>query len=203
MTKEASGLIDVAKLILRFAKTNRTTFLDDGVSPESDTDHTMMLCTSACALAQKMYPDLDIGLVAQFGIVHDLVEAYAEDTDSFGITKEEEKDKENREQEAFIRIRKEFKEVYPWIPKMIEKYEALDTKESRFVKVVDKMMTRLTHIHNKGAYFKSRNLKKEDVWEFHRAQTKKSKETYGSEFSELLALNEELMEEAVRAGYEN
>lgn len=36
-------VLDLAKLSLLFAKTNRAVFHEDGVTPESDTDHTFML----------------------------------------------------------------------------------------------------------------------------------------------------------------
>jgi hypothetical protein len=45
--------------------------------PESDTDHTVMLALIACALAPIVDARLDVGLVAQYALVHDLVEAYA------------------------------------------------------------------------------------------------------------------------------
>lgn len=37
------GLIDAGKLVLTFAKVHRVTLHEDGITPESDTDHTAML----------------------------------------------------------------------------------------------------------------------------------------------------------------
>ena len=204
MTENSQGLVDVAKLVLTFARVNRVTLHEDGVTPESDTDHTVMLSVCACALAEKLYKDsLDMGLVAQFAIVHDLVEAYAMDTDSFGLSEAGKKAKDAREHEAFVQIEHEFKGVYPWIPEMIEKYEKLDTREARFVKTVDKLMSKLTHILNNGAYFKSKGMNAETMWFNYTTMAKTTEEKYGAEFPEILTLMYELIREAKRATYGN
>lgn len=201
MSPGAEGLVDIGRLVLQFARVNRTTFHEDGTTPESDTDHTVMLSVCACALAEKLYNDsLDIGLVSQFAIVHDLVEAYASDTDTFGMSDEERKKKDVRERESFSRIQKEFQDIYPWIPDMIERYEKLDTKEARFVKTVDKLMTRVTHILNYGAYFKGRGFDHEQMWK-HYEVTRVADIRYGKEFPEVIALIDETIEEASKRTY--
>lgn len=202
MTPDAQGLVDIGKLILQFAKVNRVTLHEDGKRLESDTDHTIMLSVSALALGSRLYKDkLDLGMVAQFAIIHDLVEVYAMDTDSFGITAEGKKAKDEREYQAFLRIQEEFKDVYPWIPEMIEKYEALDTIEARFVKTVDKAMSKITHILNDGQYFKNRGLSEEDMWRDYTTLVRTAETKYGAEFPEVITLMEELMEEARKKTY--
>jgi 5'-deoxynucleotidase YfbR-like HD superfamily hydrolase len=202
MTENAQGLVDIGKLVLTFARVNRATYHEDGVTPESDTDHTVMVSVCACALAEKLYPDsLDLGQVAQFAIVHDLVEAYAMDTDSFGISVDGKKEKDAREYEAFLRIKEEFKDIYPWIPNMIERYEALDTREARFVKTVDKLMHKITHVLNKGAYFKVRDMDAETMWNNYQTLVRAAEEKYGTEFPEVLALMDELIRQSHIAAY--
>ncbi len=202
MTENTKGLVDIGKLILTFARVNRVTLHEDGVRPESDTDHTVMVSVCACALAKKLYPDsLDIGLIAQFATVHDLVEAYAMDTDSFGLDEEGKRAKDAREHEAFLRIQSEFKDVYPWLPETIEKYESLDTREARFVKTVDKLMSKITHIHNNGQYFKNRGLDSDQMWSDYQMMVKTAEEQYGKEFPDLLEIMDELIREARTATY--
>ncbi len=197
MTENSQGLVDIGKLVLQFARVNRATYHEDGVTPESDTDHTVMVSVCACVLAEKLYHEtLDIGLVAQFAIVHDLVEAYALDTDSFGIGADAKAAKDKREHDAFLRIQSELEQVYPWLPYMIERYESLDTREARFVKTVDKLMSKITHILNKGAYFKSRGMDSDTMWNNYLSMVKVAEEKYGSEFPEVLVLMDELIKEA-------
>lgn len=201
MTQDTQGLIDVGRLILTFAKVNRVTLHEDGKRPESDTDHTVMLSVCACALAEKMYPTLDRGKVAEFAIVHDLVEAYALDTDSFGLSKEEKAEKDIREHEAYIRIESEFKDVFPWIYTTISAYEALDTAEARFVKTVDKCMTKITHLLNHGAYFKQRGLSRDVMWDNYQRLVRDAEFRYGAEFPEIIAISDELILETRKVTY--
>lgn len=194
MTPHAQGIVDIGELVLKFAKVKRVTFHEDGETRESDTDHTVMLSVCACALAERLYKDtLDLGKVAQFAIVHDLVEAYAGDTDSFGINKERKDDKDRREQEALLLVKKQFDNVYPWIGETIEKYEALDTKEARFIKTLDKAMPKITHILNGGAYFKKRGLTEEEMWRDYTTIVVTAEEKFGAEFKEITEMMRELM----------
>lgn len=202
MTENVNGVIDIGRLVLAFANVNRRTYHEDGVTPESDTDHTVMVSVCACALAQKLYSDrLDLGLVAQFATVHDLVEAYASDTDTFGLDAEGRKAKDEREHQAFLRIQKEFHGTFPWLPETIEKYESLDTPEARFVKTVDKQMSLITNVINGGARFKRDKLSEEAWWDSYQKVTMPAKIKYGAEFPELIAMIDELTEEVRRVTY--
>lgn len=202
LDKYTETLPEVGKLVLQFARTNRATYHEDGTRPESDTDHTVMLSVCACALAEALYKNtLDIGKVAQFSIVHDLVEAYAKDTDSFGISQQEQEEKDKREHDALIKIKAQFDTVFPWIGHTIEEYEKLDTKEARFVKTVDKCMSKITHILNRGQYFKNKKMDKETMWKNYTSLVKKAEEKYASEFPEVLSIMNDLLKEAQTRAY--
>ena len=195
------GLIDAGKLALRFARVNRVTLHEDGVTPESDTDHTIMLSLCACSLAQKLYPNLDLGRVAQFSIIHDLVEAYAGDTNTFNITEEKRKGKEEREQAALKRLEVEFEDVYPWIPSTIKEYESLISDEAQFVKMVDKVMTKLTHRINQGAYLRKEGKTKEETAMHYGNQTMDLEKKYGTKFPEVVEILKKLTEDILKETY--
>jgi len=118
-----------------------------------------MLGIVACALASELRPDLDVGLIAQYAFIHDLVEVYAGDTVTLGISETEKQEKNRREAEAFERIKNEFGS-FPWLIMTIEDYEKLSTTEARFVKGVDKIMPTITHILNNGQLIKERGFTK-------------------------------------------
>jgi 5'-deoxynucleotidase YfbR-like HD superfamily hydrolase len=102
-------IVKLASIILDFGRVNRRTFHQDGLYPESDTDHTVALGIIGATLASKIYPSLDIGLITQFALVHDLVEVYAGDTPTLmNINDTFLKQKEDREKEAFNKIKNEF-----------------------------------------------------------------------------------------------
>jgi hypothetical protein len=58
--------------------------------------------------------------------------------------------KEIREHEALVRIDRELADL-PWIAHTIYEYEALASEEARYVKIMDKVLPKLTHLLNGGA----------------------------------------------------
>lgn len=201
MKDATQGLIDAGKMILSFAKVNRVTLHEDGVTLESDTDHTVMVAVCACSLASKFYPSLDIGKVAQYALIHDLVEVYAGDTNTFNISSEDRGKKEERELLAFERISSEFEKVYPWIPETIKEYESLVSDEAQFVKAVDKLMTKLTHRINNGAYLRRENVSREETARHYGNQTAVIEEKYGKKFPEIITLLKKLTEDILYEVY--
>lgn len=202
MTPNAQGMLDIAKLALKFAKVNRVTLFEDGERFESDTDHTVMLSICACALAEKLYKDkLDLGKVAQFAIVHDLVEVHVGDTNTINISENGRAEKDKKEMESLAKIKKEFENVYPWIHETIEEYERLDTGEARFVKTLDKAMSKITNTLNNGAALRKLGTSRESITKHFVNQTEEYRKKYGDEFPELIALLEELMENMLKEIY--
>lgn len=135
MSDLAEAALDLARLALRFGQIHRTAvYHPDGVTPESDTDHTVMLGWIACALAALCFPQLDIGLVAQFALVHDAPEVYAGDTPTLRIDDAGRVAKGERERAAVDRLVAEFGERLPWFPNAIRLYEEQRLPEARFVR---------------------------------------------------------------------
>lgn len=201
MEQNIQGLVDVGRLILTFARVNRVTLHGDGVTPESDTDHTVMLSVCACALASKLYPSLDIGKVSQFATIHDLVEVYAGDTNTFNLDEEGKKLKDERERAAFLRIKDEFNAVFPWIDSTIEEYESLVSDEAQFVKMVDKVMTKLTHRINQGAYLRNGRISKEETLKHYHTQTEDVERKYGAKFPEVVTILKQLTDDIINETY--
>lgn len=187
--------IALGKLVLAFARVNRMTHFEDGERFESDTDHTVMLGLMATAFAHTYVSRLDAGKIAQFALVHDLVEAYAGDTPTFKVMSAQElEEKQAREAAALVRIRDEFDAVYPWIAETIDAYESLETPEARFVKVFDKVLPKILHVLNSGVTAKVLGHTKETVDEFHDNQVQKLSNGYGSDQPEVMSLLKELVE---------
>jgi len=161
---DADAVIALGQLALRFGRVNRITFHEDGVTPESDTDHTVMLGLVACAFAAKWLPHLDVGLIAQYATVHDLVEVYAGDTATLRpLSADAKAAKEAREQAAFTRIRQEFGRVFPWLPTRIAEYEKRATLEARYVKAIDKLLPKITHLLNDMTTVRAEGMSPQDL----------------------------------------
>lgn len=160
---KSQKLIDLAKFLLKFSRVERATYHEDGLRAETDADHTVMLGVMGCALAQKLRPDLDAGKVAQYCLVHDLVEGYAGDTPTIRISSGGMKSKKTREKAALNKISKQFGNELPWIVQTIKAYEKLDSPEARFVKTLDKIVPKFTHILNSGKYLSEIGMSQEEI----------------------------------------
>lgn len=167
MTPTMADLLKLADLCLTFARVKRVTFHPDGERPETDSDHTVMVAILACSLAAN-HPKLhlDLGLIAQFAIVHDFVEVHADDTPTFGISVEGRAAKDAREAAALARLKVELS-AWPWVCDLIERYERQDTPEARFIRYVDKVCPRLTHVLNGGTAYHVERTSPADVHAFH------------------------------------
>lgn len=189
------SVLSIAALALKFGRVERVTRHEDGIRPETDTDHTVMLAVTACALADRFEPGLRIGLIAHLAIVRDLVEAYAGDTNTAaGLNPEEKAAKEERERLAFKKIHEVFAGTFPWITEMIEKYESLDTQEARLVKCVDKIMPKAMHILNNGAVLATLN------YDFYHEEQRQQIRRWAHDMPWLVDLWEQFVRETQRLG---
>lgn len=181
--------IELGRLMLQFGLTLRATHHEDGETRETDTTHTVMLGVMACAYAEVYAPYLDRGKIAQFALMHDVVEVYAGDTPTLGVTDEEQmKRKDEREAAALVRLKSEYDSAYPWISRTIESYEKLDTPEARYVKVFDKVLPKIVHILNKGVTVRSLGHTSDSTKDFHAYQLNKLRSSYGSDQKEAMEL---------------
>jgi 5'-deoxynucleotidase YfbR-like HD superfamily hydrolase len=154
LTNISNAMLAAGELALRFGRVERATFHPDGIRPETDTDHTVMLGLVACSLARSYFPQLDVGVIAQIAFVHDLPEAEpgVGDVNTLReLTDQEKQEKTDRETRGAQRIYQQFQGVFPWLAHNVWGYKGSDVAEARFVRVVDWMLPKLTHILNRGA----------------------------------------------------
>lgn len=196
---DKNKILELCSFLLDFGKVERITCHQDGKTRESDTDHTVMISVLACAIAKKLYNDLDVGLIAQFALVHDLVEVYAGDTPTLVEANENFiRQKDDREKISKQKIESRFSFEFPWIFKTITKYEELDTKEALFVKCIDRIVPKITVYLNKAKYLNDNKI----------ATRQQAKETYdkqriqmnlwAKEFPELLEIWEYFVDEELK-----
>jgi putative hydrolase of HD superfamily len=131
--------------------------LRDAVPPftprrrENDVEHSWSVAFLACSLAPEIDTSLDVGKVAQFAIVHDLVEVFANDTSPWH-EQHVRQSKERREEAALKRITKEYIH-FPWIAQTIKEYEKKSSKEAKYVWAVDKVIILLLRYLDQGKFY--------------------------------------------------
>ena len=142
--EELARALHLAGLALAFGRVERATRHDDGLRPETDTDHTVMLGLVACELAPA---GLDRSKVAAFALVHDLAEVYCGDTQTLVISPEAMTAKAARERAARERLVAELG-AGSWVAETLSTYEEQRQPEARFVRLIDKVLPKLTHAFN-------------------------------------------------------
>lgn len=115
---------------------------------ENDAEHSFMLSLIASDLAAEFFPDLDPGLVARLGNVHDLPEIKTGDVATFAITEEAMQAKLANESLAL-------EDVCALLPattaELLRIYEEQRLPEARFVRFIDKLLPVLVDIIGPGS----------------------------------------------------
>jgi putative hydrolase of HD superfamily len=189
----AGVVVELGRLALAFGRVDRTAvYHPDGVTPESDTDHTVMLGWVACSLAARFFPGLDVGRVAQFALVHDAPEVYAGDTSTLRIDHEGRRRKAERERAAAERLDAEFGGSLSWLPDLVAGYERQELPEARFVRGVDKVLPKVVHLLDGCAGLAEQGM---DVAELALVFAEQALDMAGyvGEFDELMRLRAELV----------
>jgi len=187
------AVVDLGRMSLDFGRVDRITYHPDGITAESDTDHTVMLGLLACSLADTYFPLLNVGMVAQYALVHDLVEVYAGDTNTLRMpTADAKAAKKRREDDAYRKIADRFCAVLPWLPDLIAEYEDQASDEARFVRALDKLLPKITHILNGSVTIHEQGMSAEELAERYRVQIGEL-QAYASDFPALFELRAELV----------
>lgn len=186
-------VVQLGQLALMLGRVDRITFHEDGSRPETDTDHTVMLGLVATSFAARYLPQLDLGLVAQYAFIHDLPEAHAGDTPTLRITPLERIKKRERERKAIERIDDEFGWSLPWVTDVIANYEAQKDAESRYVKAMDKLVPKITHILNQGRALTRQGYDRNKLRVRYEQQFHEM-ERYAADFPALFELREQLLD---------
>lgn len=179
-------VLELGHVAMQFAQVERGTGNLVG-GHESDTDHTVMLSLIAIGLAEYD-PRLDKGKVAQYALVHDLVEVYAGDTPTLHQDKVDFTAKAEAETKALKRLDDQFAQTFPGLVQTLKDYEALIDLESEFVKTLDKSMPAITHLFNDCVAVLHEFDSVEEVRENSRKHTAKLEATYGAKHPLVVAL---------------
>jgi len=130
----------MSELLIPAATIFRTTKVQPSLDRyENDAEHSFLLATLGCAIAQHVDTTLDLGKVSQYALVHDLVEVYAGDT-TIWASAEAHASKVECEEEALQHIEQRFGSQFPWMEQTIKAYERFDEPESCFVYALDKII---------------------------------------------------------------
>lgn len=174
-----------------YADVERATLDRDG-NFETDSRHAIHLLKLSTAYAREFHPELDINKIAIYALIHDILEAYAGDVPSLGMSPKQEEQKHFAEAQALITLRQEYGIQWPEFVAFVEEYESLADPEARFVKTFDKLDPGFTHFYNNGIQLRSYYDLNEDT--FYRAydETTARMSRYAEEYPQLMNVRAEL-----------
>lgn len=131
-------IAELQQFIAGFARIERIPQLADCGRPENDVEHSYGLALTSWFLAGHIAPHLDIAKIFKYALAHDTVEVFAGDTFVFG-PKEALLSKSKREDQAIIRLRKDWSD-FPELADYAQAYKEHADEEARFVYAIDKIL---------------------------------------------------------------
>ena len=199
MKTVADELMALAHIVDRFMDVPRATMRHDRA--ETDGEHTLRLQFIAVSYAARFHPELDLGKISLYALIHDFVEVYAGDVNSLKASPDAIAQKALTEKAAFGRLEHELGEVWPDLIDRLRGYEELEDAEARVVMCFDRCDPSFTHHANGGQALMNMGLI--DYGEFkelcERVRVRMAE--YAYEFPDVMALREELIARVARTAY--
>lgn len=137
MTKPNPLLFSLQDLVSQLALIDRNHYISRDERRENDIEHSFSVALLCWYVFTQCKPGLDLLKVLQYAMVHDFVERYAGDTNTFADKAARQKKVED-EAKSLERLAEEFA-LFPDMITMMRQYEERKDEESLFVWTVDKM----------------------------------------------------------------
>lgn len=137
MTKPHSLLFELQKLVADLAMIDRNHYLLGTDTRENDIEHSFTVAMLCWFIVSHKQLPLKLDLTLEYALVHDFVERYAGDTNTFA-DQAARKQKIENEKLALSRLHDEFVD-FPDMLRSLDEYESKLTEEALFVWTVDKM----------------------------------------------------------------
>jgi putative hydrolase of HD superfamily len=182
----AAFLTDVERLKL----VERKAYVSDMSRRENSAEHSWHLALGLLAIAQELNLKIDLHKALVMALIHDVCEIDAGDTPAFGAQRPDQHEAELRCIERLAGYDLKFA---PSIREVWLEYEAQESVESRWVKVMDRVMPFIIHFSNDGLAWKEQSVSRSRLKEVCEPVREHAPEIYEWMLSK--------MEEAVRAGW--
>jgi putative hydrolases of HD superfamily len=179
-------LIDLERLKL----VSRKAYVSDLSRRENSAEHSWHLALGLLTLAHELDLEIDLDKALVMALIHDTCEIDAGDSPVYGPVRQDQYEAElacvNRLSSHGVKFGKHLREL--WL-----EYEAQETPESRWVKVLDRVMPFMVNIATQGQNWKDQSIRKSQVLIINKPVQDHAPEIY--------AWMEERIEECVKAGW--
>jgi putative hydrolase of HD superfamily len=167
----------------------RVTYLPQQDRRENSAEHSWHTALFALVLASETRLELDLGLVLQLLVAHDLVEVYAGDTFAHDLQarREAEAREELAAQQLFALLPSDLQQQ---LYGLWREFEAGDTPEARFARAMDRLQGLAESIFSGGRAWKERTVTEQMV---------RLRQQAGAELDPVLAEMQELLYQRARS----
>ncbi len=152
----AAFLIDTERLKL----VERKAYVSNHSRRENSAEHSWHLALGLLTLAGELDLDIDLPRALKMAIIHDVCEIDAGDTPAYGPARPDQHEAERRCVERLagygLRFGAELREL--WL-----EYEAQETRESRWVKVLDRVMPFVVNLACEGKNWQDQSISRSQV----------------------------------------
>jgi putative hydrolase of HD superfamily len=150
-------LIDTERLKL----VERSAWVSDRSRHENSAEHSWHLTLGMLALARELKLPIDLDKALRMALVHDLCEIDAGDVSVFDVAARAAK--AQAERDCIARLAACGLAVGPELEDLWYEYEAQETVESRWVRVLDRLMPFVVNLANGGQAWKDRAITRTQV----------------------------------------
>ena len=181
-----SFLIDLERLKL----VSRKAYVSDLSRRENSAEHSWHLALGLLTLAHELDLEIDLHKALVMALIHDVCEIDAGDSPAYGPVRHDQHEAEqacvNRLASHDVKFGQHLREL--WL-----EFEAQETRESRWVKVLDRVMPFVVNLASKGRNWQEQSIR--------RSQLLKVNKPVQDHAPEIYAWMEERIEECVEAGW--
>jgi putative hydrolases of HD superfamily len=152
MSSELTDLMRFVRFTNDFRLVHRTFLARGRDTHENDAEHSYQMAMCAWFVHERLKLGLNMEKILTYALVHDLVEVYAGDTPTIGSAAKghSAEQKQEREQQALMRIKEEWHKEFPGLVDAMEAYEAKSDPESLLIYTLDKTITKINNIEDNG-----------------------------------------------------
>jgi putative hydrolases of HD superfamily len=190
MTDKISVLVAFLTDIERLKLVNRKAYVSDASRRENSAEHSWHLALGLLAIARELNLKIDLHKALVMALIHDVCEIDAGDTPAFWPQRPDQHEAELRCIERLAGYDLKFA---PSIRKLWLEYEAQVSMESRWVKVLDRVMPFIIHFSNDGLAWKEQSVSRSRLLQVCQPVREHAPEIY-----EWMLVK---IEEAVKAGW--
>lgn len=175
MTERISNISDFLLQLDTLKSVNRRTYINGGERVENSAEHSWHLAMACWAFAEMLKDDFDMLKLIKLALIHDLGEIEAGDTFLYS------KDRNI----AHIEERKSIEKIASHSGNSIEdlvnlweEQEVGESKESKLLKVIDRLLPFLHNITSEGRAWQDNGIQKSQVLKMHQFIDQENPEIY-------------------------